>query len=179
MTQQSKTSRFIEYLEMLEGRHDRGALAALRRGLSIAPGSTPEMHPYIAQWASGEATRWREDVHYLVAALFAYHPQSWSRGDRDGPTNLGASFARIAKGEAHDSVERRFKVLLAVQREDLYIHLRHAISLLKAKQQPVDWERLLNDLKFWGRDDRQVQRDWARAFWGQADSEDPDSDINA
>ena len=178
MTQQRKTGRFIEFLETLEERRGRGALAALRRGLGAIPGSVPEMHPYIAQWVSGESTSWREDVHYLVAALFAYYPQSWHRGDEDGPTNLGASFARIAKGEAHDSVERRFMVLLAVHREDLYLHLRHAISLLKARGQPVDWAQLLDDLKFWGLEDRRVQRRWARAFWGQVDTEDSAPDAN-
>ena len=40
MKQKSKTSRFIEYLEILKGCRDRGALAALRRGL----GSVPRLH---------------------------------------------------------------------------------------------------------------------------------------
>ena len=177
----SKTSSFIEYLEMLEGRRGRGALAALRRGLGRVPGSTPEMHPYIARWAYGEPTRWREDVYYLVAALFAYHPQSWYR-DEAGPTNLGASFACIAKGEANDSsdsVGHRFMILLTTPSEDLHLNLRHAISLLKAREQPVDWTQLLNDLKFWGHEDGWVQRNWATAFWGWGDPEDSNSDANA
>ena len=182
MKQRSKTSKFIEYLEMLEARRGRGALAALRRGLGSVPGSTPEMHPYIAQWAHGERTRWREDVYYLVAALFAYHPQSWHRSDEAGPTNLGASFACIAKREAddnRDSVGHRFMILLTAPHEDLHLHLRHAISLLKAREQPVDWMQLLDDLKSWGHEDGWVQRNWARAFWGWGDAEDSNSDANA
>ena len=60
MTLRSKTSRFVEFLEGLEGRRDRGALASLRRGLGQPPGATPEMHRYVSQWAGGEPTRWRE-----------------------------------------------------------------------------------------------------------------------
>ena len=175
MTLGNKTSRFVEFLEGMADRRDRGALASLRRGLGQPPGATPEMHPYVARWAGGESTRWREDVHYLVAALFAHHPMRWPREESSGWTNLGTSFARIATGDNHDSVERRFTALLNVRREeDLHIHLRHAISLLKSREQPVDWARLLDDLKSWGHEDRWVQRNWARAFWDRADQGDTD-----
>ena len=66
-----------------------------------------------------------------------------------------------------ESVDRRFTVLLGANREDLPQHLRHAVSLLKSKDVPVDWARLLDDLKWWDDDDRRVQRRWAKAFWGR------------
>ena len=123
-------------------------------------------------------------MYYLVASLFAYHPQSWHRSDEAGPTNLGASFACIAKDKDNDSsgsdsVENRFMILLTVPREDLHLHLRHAISLLKTREQSVDWTQLLDDLKFWGHEDGWVQRNWARAFWGWGAPEDSNSDANA
>ena len=139
MTQQRKTSsRFIEFLEMLEERRGRGALAALRRGLGAAPGSVPEMHPYIAQWVSEESTRWEEDVHYLVAALFAYHPQSWHRSDESWSHQPGRFLSLASQREKPTTTgtawEHRFMILAdRPPHEDLHLHLRHAISLLKAQ----------------------------------------------
>ena len=166
MTQHSKTERFVEYLLGLEERRDQGALAALRRGLGRMPGTAPEMHRYVAPWSNGESSRWMEDVFYIVAALFAFHPIHWSR-DNVARSNLGDSFARLrhAEGVSEEGVERRFTGLLSVHVEDLHVHLRHAVSLLKAKAIPIDWVRLLDDLKYWGHEDRLTQRNWARAFW--------------
>ena len=166
MTQQRKGERFVEYLLGLGDRKDRGALAALRRGLERSPGTAPEMHRYVASWADGEQSRWREDIYYMVAALFAYHPLHWGE-ERNGWSNLGASFAMLqrAEGVSEEGVERRFTALLSVHVEDLHVHLRHAVSLLKSKGVPIDWVRLLDDLKYWGHEDRLIQRNWARAFW--------------
>ncbi|MCY4089568.1 MAG: type I-E CRISPR-associated protein Cse2/CasB [Caldilineaceae bacterium] len=166
MTQHSKTERFVEYLLGLEERKDTGALAALRRGLGRMPGTAPEMHRYVVPWSNGESSRWREDVFYIVAALFAYHPIHWSR-DKEARSNLGDSFARLrhAEGVSQEGIERRFTGLLSVHMEDLHVHLRHAVSLLKSKTIPIDWVRLLDDLKYWGHEDRLIQRNWARAFW--------------
>lgn len=166
MTQHSKTERFVEYLLGLEERKDTGALAALRRGLGRIPGTAPEMHRYLARWSNGEPSRWREDVFYIVAALFAFHPVHWNR-EKEARSNLGDSFARLRHAEdvSEEGVERRFTALLSVHREDLHVHLRHAVSLLKSKAIPIDWGRLLDDLKRWGNEDRLIQRNWARAFW--------------
>ena len=173
-----KSERFVEFLQRLEERKDRGALAALRRGLGMPPGSAPEMHRYVAPWTGGERSRWREDVYYIVAALFAFHPCNWPRDDSDRYTNLGSSFARIAVGDSHGAVERRFTALLGVHVEDLPVHLRHAVSLLKSKDAPIDWARLLRDLMFWNDEDRWVQRNWARAFWREAPQDAADDDTN-
>ena len=178
MTQQSNSGRFLEFLLALEERKDRGAFAALRRGLGVPPGSAPEMHRYVAPWAGGERSRWREDVYYIVAALFAFHPCDWPRDDSDRYTNLGSSFASIAGGDSHDAVERRFTALLSVRAEDLHVHLRHAVSLLKAKDAPINWARLLRDLMSWNDEDRWVQRNWAKAFWGGAPQDAADDDTN-
>ncbi len=166
MTQRTKGERFVDYLLSLEERKDRGALAALRRGLERPPGTAPEMYRYVVPWSNGESSRWRENVYYVVAALFAHHPIHWGR-DKEARSNLGDSFARLrrAEGVSEEGVERRFTALLSVHTKDLHVHLRHAVSLLKSKGIPVDWVRLLDDLRYWGHEDRLIQRNWARAFW--------------
>jgi CRISPR system Cascade subunit CasB len=44
-------------------------------------------------------------------------------------------------------------------------HLRQILSLLKSKDVPINWAQLLSDIRHWERDDRIVQKAWARAFW--------------
>src|SRR5512139_402968 len=96
---------FVTYLESL--REDRGALAALRRGLGQPPGAAREMYPYVVPWLPAEAPRQREAAYFLVAALFAYHP------DPGGSGNLGQTFRRTLDPNADNTAtERRFTTLL-------------------------------------------------------------------
>ena len=109
----SNAPPLIESLLALARARDRGALAALRRGLGQPPGTVPAMFPYVEPYLGANAARW-EVASYLVAALFASHPSNWVR-EGVAPSNLGASFARIpARSE---SLEKRFEALLACRRE--------------------------------------------------------------
>lgn len=171
MTPEAKQSgpeqRFVAYLNRLVDEEDRAALAALRRSLGKSPGAAAEAHRYVLPFTAN-ASPWEEDAYYLVGALFALHQINWAPGgDSNRPTNLGASFAWLNREVESDSIEKRFVALLNCHHEDLPDHLRHAVSLLKSKEIPIDWTRLLGDLRWWHREDRRVQRDWARAFWGR------------
>lgn len=114
-----------------------------------------DMFSLVIPWVP--ENRHAEDSAFLVAALFALHPQ------RGGEKTLGAAFAKIS-GES-DSIEQRFNALLNCHRDDLPYHLRQAVSLLRSKDIPVNWMRLLRDVLGWEHDDRHVQRAWAREFW--------------
>ncbi len=159
----SNAPPLIDALLGLARDQDRGALAALRRGLGHPPGTVPAMFPYVEPYLGASPTRSREEASYLVAALFASHPSNWAHEDPLA-TNLGASLARIPG--RNDSIEKRFQALLACRREDLPDHLRHAVSLVRAHDIPVDWAQLLRDIQYWDSENRRVQRAWARAFWG-------------
>jgi CRISPR system Cascade subunit CasB len=151
---------FVEYLE--SKRDDRGALAALRRGLGHPPGTVADMYPYVVPRLPSDAPRWKEEAYYLVAALFAYHPLEGGRG------NMGNHFARTRDpGGDNTAIERRFTALLATHPDDLDFHLRQAVSFLKSKDVPVNWHQLLPDVMAWGHPERYVQQRWARAFWGR------------
>ena len=147
--------KFIGHLEQLRNQEDRRALAILRRGANRQPGTAMDMFSLVIPWVP--ENRHVEDSAFLVAALFALHPQT------GGEKTLGAAFAKIS-GES-ESIEQRFSALLNCHRDDLPYHLRQAVSLLRSKEVPVDWQRLLRDVLSWEHDDRYVQRDWARAFW--------------
>lgn len=166
--------RFIESLFALLKTEDRGALAALRRGLGKRPGEAPEMFPYVIPYCAWLSEP-RQDDYFLVAALFALMHQ----GDRGTPDwgdqlasgwhrpNLGASYRALAEKTGSESIERRFVALLNARREDLDDHLRRAVALMKAHDVNVNWSKLLRDLRWWSDDSRRVQREWAQAFWGE------------
>jgi CRISPR system Cascade subunit CasB len=160
MTEKSHSNPFITYLLSLK--ENRGALAALRRGLSRSPGTAAEMYPYVVPWLPERASQLAETAYYLIAALFAYHPENISSG------NMGDHLrATIAAGGNEQATERRFVALLQSHPDDLPVHLRHAVSYLKSKEQPVNWQQLFEDLLRWDHPQRYVQKRWAGSFWQQ------------
>jgi CRISPR system Cascade subunit CasB len=155
---------FITYLEGL--REDRGALAALRRGLGQPPGTVVSMYRYVVPWLDDDTPAWRAAAYYTVAALFASHP---APGGRD---NMGAHFAQVRVRERSDTaIERRFSALLTAHPDDLDTYLRQAVSYLRLKEVPVNWHQLLSDVVAWRHPDRYVQKRWARAFWGRQNTQ--------
>lgn len=159
----SQEHPFVAYLETLA--EERAALAALRRGLGQPPGTVPDMFPYVIRRMpdSVDPGSWEENAYYLVAALFALHP------DKGSGANLGAHFAHtLDPNPDHNvAVERRFTALLTAHPDDLSFYLRQAISFLKSKEVPVNWHQLMWDVRDWGHPDRRtrVQKQWANRFW--------------
>jgi len=153
-------ANFVEYLVGLSDRENRGALAALRRGVGKPPGTVPETFPIMVPWTGSLKSRREADCYFLVGALFALHPQNTTQG------NMGTTFALMP--DPSDSLEKRFVALLNADAEDLRNHLRHAVSLAGSKEVPVNWAQLLADLRHWDHPDRFVQRDWAEQYWGHS-----------
>jgi len=153
---------FISYLCGLAEREDRGALARLRRGLGKEPGTCVEMCPYVFPWVSPNASTAEQNAYFLVASLFALHPNHESEAK-----SLGQTLRRVdqADGDAGKGIERRFVALLNARAEDLPGHLRHAVALAKSKSVPVNYALLHQHIRHWGHRDRWVQRKWAHDFW--------------
>lgn len=169
MTEQTEREPLVGYLERLREKDDRGALAALRHALGKPPGGVPEAYPYVVPFLPPRATAWQEQVYYLVASLFALHPEAGGQG------NLGGALRRLGQGSGLESAERRLVLLLGCHPDDLPGHPRHVVSLAKSKQVPIEWRQLMGDLRHWNRDDRLVQRRWARGFWGSPAEEATDA----
>jgi CRISPR system Cascade subunit CasB len=168
---------FIASLERLRDEENRGALAALRRGLGRPPGTMLSMAPYV-EWLRPQP--WERTRYYLVAALFGNHPgpRSERRAGRmptkDRP-NIGGMMDEVVRAYeregvnedvARKRVEPRFVALLRAHPDDLPRQLMHAVSLAKSKDIAVDYRRLLWDLRYWTSEDRWVQLQWAASFWG-------------
>lgn len=171
MSTGSHAQEFVAYLQQFNKRDTRAALAALRRGLGRMPGEAPEMFPYLAKWVPESASRptWTEQVYYLVASLFAFHPVALGHiASKPQVRNLGASLFRLNAERGGRGVERRFIALLNSHRDDVASHLRQIIALLRSGNEiGVDWEQLLRDLIDWDHPTRRVQRAWASTFWDE------------
>lgn len=156
--------RFINRLKELAEGQNRGALASLRRGLGQPPGTVADMYRYVEPFLGQERSAgYKESAFYLVAALFALHPKSTDFGD------MGKHMTATRTESGSDALERRFTALLAAHTDDLPEYLRQAVSFLKSKDIPINWNQLLWDLQNWDkRDDPKysVQKKWARSFWG-------------
>jgi CRISPR system Cascade subunit CasB len=165
-TDQHRAEDFIEYLEGLLEKGDRGALATLRRGLGKQPGDELEIYRYISRFIAGHGKQ-KETAYYLIATLFGLYPcESWQIGQDRFKTNLGASFRLLKNQNSGDSIERRFTGLINAHSDDLHNHLRQIVGLFKSKEIPVDWLQLLHAIECWDiGDERRVQREWAKAFW--------------
>jgi CRISPR system Cascade subunit CasB len=117
----------------------------------------------------------------LIAQLFAFHPCWFERVTSDRRPDLGESFRRLARAtatkpdEIPEPVQRRFEALLAAHADDLPYQLRQAISLLKAKEIPVDWPQLLADLSAWSYQDHPVQFQWSRSLYLHVGGEETDA----
>lgn len=166
--------QFIDRLQRLAEENDRGALASLRRGLGQPPGTVADMYRYVEPFLGGmeSGARFKESAFYLVAALFALHPKSTEEG------NMGTHLAKTRTDSGADALERRFTALLTAHLDDLPEYLRQAMGFLKSKDIPVNWNQLLRDLQNWGHEDRFVQKNWARSFWGGRQSSESTNNPN-
>ena len=162
-----KSSRFIKYLQEWEDSRQRNVLANLRRGAGKIPGTEPTMYPYIVPWIDRNMQQWEEEAYYLIAALFAFHPKSTTKG------NLGQHFALTDPSGSNEAIERRFALLLNTHADDLYAYLYRAISFLKAKDVPINWLQLFEDIQKWEEPETRscVQKGWAMGFWGRSSEE--------
>ncbi|MEZ4705924.1 MAG: type I-E CRISPR-associated protein Cse2/CasB [Caldilineaceae bacterium] len=166
----SDQHHFVSYLEGIRDGSDlsraRAVLATLRRGLGKEPGEDANVMRYIVPHLPAEAPPCRERPYFLIASLFALHPEQGGTGD------MGNHFAAIRQSKPNeDAIERRFTALLNTHEDDLAYHLRQAVSLCKANRVPVDWHQLFRDVQGWGHPNRWVQRNWAKSFWGRTPAE--------
>jgi CRISPR system Cascade subunit CasB len=159
--QEERRDRFIEFL--VNNREDRALMAALRRGL--AQPRCAEVSRIVQCWLSEDSPPWLEEAYYSVAPLFGLHHDKFANKG-----NMGNHFRDLCDdpNEPPSNVERRFMQLLASDANGLDDALRPAVSLLKSKEVPVNWQQLLDDVVAWKYNDDSRDRarlHWSRAFW--------------
>jgi len=108
----------------------------------------------------------KDDNSAYVAGLFATHPEETSTG------NFGATCKAIEqkRGDKRSddskltSTERRFQHLLTAEKGELYGRVLRLVLMAKSQGVPVNYEKLILDLKFWS---ERTKTEWASAFWTQ------------
>jgi len=169
-----------KYLASLvtEESRDRAKLAALRRGLGRPDGWDPQLASIVNPRITDISNKKQEEICYQVSALFGLHPVSWPRSDDETERHANRTFGRSLHLYAVDRakeggtledikqpLDRRMMALLDANSDDVFDHLRYAVSLLRGTEIPVDWGKLMMDLERWDDPDRHVQRAWSRSWW--------------
>jgi CRISPR system Cascade subunit CasB len=158
----SKPERFISHLQELQ--KDRGAMAALRRILASEPGQPVDAraYRYVEPYVEDES-EWQRAMYYLVAGLFALHPQQGEQTLAEALSDLWRQDQQ--RDQQRSSTETRFLALLDSDPDQLPDRLRRVVAYLRSKNKGLDYQRLLIDLLQWRRPDRRVQQRWARQFY--------------
>ena len=150
---------FVNYLSRL-AEQDRGAMAALRRGLRRPPGEEPAMYPFVIPWLHEYTSPWARDVHFIVASLFASYPAA-----ARAKGNMGAHWHTLV--QVKQVPERRFVALLNTSPNRLPTRLRESVTLLRSNKVPINWSQMYHDLIRWDHPTRYIQGEWAIVFWEQ------------
>lgn len=171
---------FAAKLEALGGLADgRQVLAILRRGASGGAVRFDAIRA-VDRFLPRGATDRDFDAYGLVAGLYAvYHQGRSTIAATDG--DLGDSFARLGRSPGWDSdrAGRRLTRLLAASSATLRERLRHAVTLLRSADVPVNWAMLARDVRLWDYEGQPVQRRWARSFVAGRAPEAADADSTA
>jgi len=116
--------------------------------------------------ASGVHKPWQsKKTETVVAEEFSEENEEKSEGGFRFK-NIGQSLSCLRQGEASESTDRRFNAMItSATFEEMLVHLRHLISILKSrdKTQAVDYARLADDF-FWFLKDSKEQ---VRLRWGE------------
>lgn len=135
-------------------------------------------HPWPAPESdAGHSTaRWKRNFGDSLARLVVElnRKQRDSRAEGAAPGEAAASpdtSPPTTRPRVHEGVERRFVALLGADHHDIGPHLRTLVGLMRAHEVPVDWLQLFRHLVAWERPDRDVQRCWARSFWGSTSAD--------
>jgi CRISPR system Cascade subunit CasB len=162
-----RVDAFVAELEKLTtpGREDRASLARLKRaaGRTLAE-SGSLMSFFYRRLPPTVGGRSVEESYFLIATLFPFAPRRWS-GDLGDSLRL----LRSQAGVNEEGVDRRMAALLDAVYVELPFRLRQVVRLLAQHDLPLDWRRLLEDLRWWDHPDRWVQKRWARSYFGSID----------
>jgi CRISPR system Cascade subunit CasB len=142
---------------------DRGHRAALRRWWS--EGTRHYAYPIL-----GKLFALDNDRKTLVAALYAVHSKDSAPAHVSGAHSIGSAALKLGGGSTSangfDSMERHFRRLLAAESlDDLGPQLHRLVKRLERKSIPLDYVRLLGNLRQFRNNPESVKTRWALDFW--------------
>ena len=118
-----------------------------------------------------------ERAFYAVPAFIAAQPRHGRDDDAaagaetPGPAshqNFGESLARAASGSgpnASDRMDARLQLIARQDLDGLHRQLPRLVLHLRADLVRIDWPLLIRDLARWGRDPKQVAKEWMQSYY--------------
>lgn len=151
-------------------------LSQLRRAAVKPVGGDPatwdfifgDMPEDLVGW--GDSPSFAEETCHHVLGLYARHQQSKDSSMHDPHVGLGQAVAELilesdGQSVSEGSIRKRFNILSASTSVDAMVtHLRHLVSMLRAKEIPLDYVRLAKDIYLFHFID---QRDSVRLRWAR------------
>jgi len=142
---------------------DRGHRASLRRWWSQS--TRHHAYPILGKLRILDDSR-----KTLLAALFATHSKDNAPAHKPGGHSIGSAALKLGggntKSDAFSSMERHFRRLLAAEDLDaLAPQLQRLVKRLEREGIPLDYARLLSDLRLFRNNAEKVKTGWALDFW--------------
>ncbi len=155
-----KKHALIELLISLKDGDNKAKLATLRRG-AADPFNNFEALSIIGKLIPDSRDETFKNS-MLISTLFAVHPK------QDNDRNIGEALKKVrnALTVGEESLDGRFTLLLNSEYEDLPHNLLQICRFLANKEVGIDFHQLFDDLKYWTHQDKFVQRNWAKGYWG-------------
>ena len=171
---QPPAHNFVRYI--VEVCKTPGARADLRRGLKYTPDSLQALrsHRYLAPFTNTATGSTRQAVLYATAAYIAtFQP----RGHPDvAPRRLGEALAHATQrgpdkpSAAASGIEKKLLIAgRATVTPLLYAHLPALLGVPGVTDQPLDWEKLTEDLLNWQGNSCAVIRRWMQYYYRTKD----------
>lgn len=142
-------------LKLLSLSQNRGAMAELRRFWS--PATLHYAYPILGRLGVPDPRH----PDAITAALYAVHPHHSSEAK-----GVGSACQRLAGGQEKESFERHFRRLLASEELGEVAEQLYRISKRLHKESiPLNYNKLLWDLRTWSKKSDEIKTRWAMDFW--------------
>ncbi|MGW5331234.1 type I-E CRISPR-associated protein Cse2/CasB [Streptomyces bauhiniae] len=151
-------------------------LAALRAGLGRQAFTEPRLWPYYRTPTDGIVTRELQAEHAALT-LYGLHQQSQSISMHRPGVRTGKALRALHERFGEEAVDRRVAATVGSTTVTAFVHrLRGLVTQLRSIQQPLDYDRLMQDIVRWHFPDgrSQVRRQWGLAFHTSATRTDAD-----
>lgn len=153
-------------------------LAALRLGAGREPGTVPSLWPHHRvpigdDWLEGHHT-WEPPADFKAEhhclTLYGFHQQSVGEPMHVADIGFGKAMLSLRQQRegGGDAVDRRFAAAAtSTTLDEVVSHLRRLVALLRGIRQPLDYDRLHNDLCLWQVPAAQgrVRRRWGLQYY--------------
>ena len=168
-----------ELYAMQESSMGKAILARLRNSIGRNYVDMVDIMPYVFgklpdEFLGSSKRMTDEEICILTSlqlyAIYQQGEESCVYFNEEGYSNIGTSLRVLRSGDDTTAVDRRFNAMItSTEFDELIVHLRHLIRLLKSKQKgiKVDYGRLAEDL-YWIRKNKNKENiilNWAREYY--------------